>query len=75
MNNETPITGFTTSIREYTRVEGIILRPAEAIVKYGTIVEIEDNSQRKRYLAMIVNVEEETPHPALDVERLRKLYQ
>ncbi|MCE4609001.1 MAG: DUF87 domain-containing protein, partial [Desulfurococcales archaeon] len=49
--------------------------PAEAIVKYGTIVEIEDNSQRKRYLAMIVNVEEETPHPALDVERLRKLYQ
>ncbi len=75
MNNETPITGFTTSIREYTRVEGIILRPAEAIVKYGTIVEIEDNSQGKRYLAMIVNVEEETPHPALDVERLRKLYQ
>ncbi len=75
MNGDMPITGFTTSIREYTRVEGIILRPAEAIVKYGTLIEIDDNSQGKKYLAMIVNVEEETPHPALDVERLRKLYQ
>ncbi|MEB3844157.1 MAG: DUF87 domain-containing protein [Desulfurococcales archaeon] len=72
---QAPITGFTTSIREYAKVEGIILRPAEAIVKYGTLVLIQDKSQAKDYLGMIVNVEEETPHPALDVERLRRLYQ
>ena len=75
MSSQAPITGFTTSIREYTRVEGIILRPAEAIVKYGTLVLIKDNSQNAEYLGMIVNVEEETPHPALDVDRLRMLYQ
>ncbi len=74
-SNMVPITGFTTSIREYTRVEGIILRPAEAIVKYGTLVLIRDESQSADYLGMITNVEEETPHPALDVERLRRLYQ
>ncbi len=70
-----PITGFTTSIREYARVEGIILRPAEAIVKYGTLVLVDDKTQGKQYLGMILNVEEETPHPALDVDRLRRLYQ
>ncbi|MCE4624622.1 MAG: DUF87 domain-containing protein [Desulfurococcales archaeon] len=75
MSERAEMTGFTTSIKEYTRVEGIILRPAEAIVKYGTLVLIKDNTQGKEYLAMITNVHEETPHPALDVERLRKLYQ
>jgi len=72
---EAPITGFTTSIKEYTKVEGIILRPAEAIVKYGTLVLIDDKTQATRYLGMITSVEEETPHPALDVDRLRRLYQ
>ena len=75
MSAEVPITGFTTSIREYNRVEGIILRPAEAIVKYGTLVVLHDATQNREYLAMLTRVEEETPHPALDVERLRKIYQ
>ncbi|MCE4612360.1 MAG: DUF87 domain-containing protein [Desulfurococcales archaeon] len=69
-----PITGFTTSIKEYSRVEGIILRPAEAIVKYGTLVIVRDEGQGKEFLSMIVDVMEETPHPALDVERIRDLY-
>ena len=73
-SDRAPITGFTTSIREYSRVEGIILRPAEAIVKYGTLVIVRDEGQGKEFLSMIVDVMEETPHPALDVERIRDVY-
>jgi len=69
------LTGFTTSIKSYERVEGILLRPAEAVVRYGTLVEISDASTGSVFLGMIVDVKEETPHPALDVERLRKLFE
>lgn len=31
--NTRGFTGFTTSIRSYSRVEGILLRPAEAVVR------------------------------------------
>lgn len=55
-------------------MEGIILRPAEAIVKYGTIVLVRDEGQGREFLSMIVDVMEETPHPALDVERIRDIY-
>ena len=68
-------TGFTTSIRSYSRVEGILLRPAEAVVRYGTLVRVHDSSTGSTYLAMITDVKEETPHPALDVDRLRKLFE
>ncbi|MEB3779022.1 MAG: DUF87 domain-containing protein [Desulfurococcales archaeon] len=68
------IRGYTTRILEYTRIEGVILRPAEAIVKYGTLLRIDDRSQDRVFLGMIVDVKEETTHPALDVERFKDLY-
>ncbi len=68
------IRGYTTRILEYTRVEGVILRPAEAVVKYGTILKVDDRSQDKSFLVMVVDVKEETTHPALDVERFKELY-
>ncbi len=67
------VTGFTTSIKSYSVVEGVLLRPADAVVRYGTLVAIRDYTSGSTYLAMVSNVKEETPHPALDVERLRKL--
>lgn len=69
------LTGFTTSIEAYGRVQGILLRPADAVVRYGTLVEVSDRSSGERYLAMITNVREDTPHPALDVDRLRRIYE
>ncbi len=72
---EDRLTGFTTSIEAYGRVQGILLRPAEAVVRYGTLVEVSDRTSGDRYLAMITDVKEETPHPALDVERLRRIYE
>ena len=67
--------GFTTRILEYDKVEAIILRPAETVVRYGKLLEVRDRSQGgKVFLAMVVNVKEETTHPALDVERFRDLY-
>lgn len=73
--NTRGFTGFTTSIRSYSRVEGILLRPAEAVVRYGTLVRVHDSSTEATYLAMITDVKEETPQPALDVDRLRKLFE
>jgi len=67
--------GFTTRILEYDKVEAIILRPAETVVRYGKLLEVRDRSQGgKVFLGMVANVKEETTHPALDVERFRDLY-
>lgn len=74
MSVDPEIRGYTTRIMEYTRVEGVILRPAEAVVKYGTILRVDDRSQGKSFLVMVVDVKEETTHPALDVERFKELY-
>ncbi|MCE4612187.1 MAG: DUF87 domain-containing protein [Desulfurococcales archaeon] len=72
-SSSTPVAGFTTSIKSYSMVEGVLLRPADAVVRYGTLVSIKDSTSGYTYLAMVSDVKEETPHPALDVERLRKL--
>ncbi len=72
---EPGLKGFTTRILEYDKVEAIILRPAETVVRYGKLLQVRDRSQDgKVFLAMVVNVKEETTHPALDVERFRDLY-
>ncbi len=65
--------GFVTEITSYTSAKALVVVPTSRVLRYGALVELRDARNRKRYLAVVVDVRERSVAPFIDADRLRDL--
>jgi len=67
------IVGFVVSVESYSDVRAVVLKREASLLHYGALCTIDDLSQHRRYLGLVVDVREKSPFPHLDEERVGEL--
>ena len=67
------IVGFVVSVESYSNVRAVVHKRRASLLRYGALCTIDDLSQNRKYLGLVVDVREKSPFPHLDEERINEL--
>lgn len=65
--------GFIASVESYSELRGIVYKSATTLLRYGALALVRDEQNRRHYLALVVDVSEQSLIPALDTRRLEEI--
>ena len=65
--------GFIASVESYSELRGTVYKSATTLLRYGALALVRDEQNKRRYLALVVDVSEQSLIPALDTRRLEEI--
>ncbi|ALL01387.1 hypothetical protein Pyrde_1341 [Pyrodictium delaneyi] len=65
--------GFIASVESYSELRGVVYKSATTLLRYGALALVRDEQNKRHYLALVVDVSEQSLIPALDTKRLEEI--